>query len=60
MTTIDLINKQIGQNEAYIREIEQLIKRYEGMIGSLQEENQHLKRSKKILKGEKEWDTYYK
>lgn len=54
MTTIELINKQIGQNEAYIREIEQLIKRYEGMIGSLQEENQHLKRSKKILKGENE------
>lgn len=52
MNAIDLINKQIGQNECYIREIQQLISRYEGMIGTLQEENQHLKRSKKILKGE--------
>ncbi len=66
MTTIELINKQIGQNECYIRELEGIIKRndsrikvadkenteFESMISKLKRENSELTRNKRILEGD--------
>lgn len=66
MTTIDLINKQIGQNECYIRELKEMIRKnetrikiadnentqFETIISHIKREISELKRNKRILEGD--------
>lgn len=66
MTTIDLIDKQIGQNECYIRELKEMIRKnetrikiadnenaqFESTISRIKRETSELKRNKRILEGD--------
>lgn len=66
MTTIDLINKQIGQDECYIRELQEMIRKneskikiadnenkdFENIINKIKREISELKRNKRILEGD--------
>lgn len=66
MTTIDLIERQIGQNDCYIRELQEMIRKnesrikvadkenqqFESVIHKIKQENSELKRNKRILEGD--------
>lgn len=66
MTTIDLIERQIGQNDCYIRELQEMIRKnesrirvadkenqqFESAIHRIKQENSELKRNKRILEGD--------